>query len=121
MTGAWSQESADGGWADEYWTPPRGDIMIGAARIGQGARLAIFEHTRIIRKDGVNLAFIAQPRGGPAAEFPLVAHDGSMVEFANPAHDYPQRIDYVRAGDTLTATISAIDGSKARSWTFRRR
>ena len=26
-----------------------------------------------------------------------------------------------RSGDTLTATISAIDGSKARSWTYRRR
>jgi hypothetical protein len=37
------------------------------------------------------------------------------------AHDYPQRIAYVRDGDMLTATISAIDGSKAMRWTFRRR
>lgn len=118
MAGAWSQESTDGGWADEYWTPPRGDIMIGAARIGRGSRLAIFEHTRIVRKDGVTLAFIAQPRGGPAAEFPLVTHDGLMIEFANPAHDYPQRIRYWREDGRLKARVSLMDGSKAQDWDY---
>ena len=95
--------------------------MIGAARIGKGDGLGVFEHTRILRKADGTLAFFAQPFGRPAAEFPMVAAGERMIEFANPAHDYPQRIDYVRAGDTLTATISAIDGTKARSWSFRRR
>ena len=53
--------------------------------------------------------------------FALVRHDGTSATFENAAHDYPQRIAYARDGDTLTATISAIDGSKARRWTYRRR
>lgn len=118
IVGAWSQESADGGWADEYWTPPRGEIMIGAGRTGRGSRLTIFEHTRIVRKDGIKLVFIAQPRGGPAAEFPLVAYDSAMVEFANPAHDYPQRIRYWREGERLKARVSLMDGSKSQDWDY---
>ena len=39
----------------------------------------------------------------------------------HPRKDGAQRIAYARSGDTLTATISAIDGSKARSWTYKRR
>lgn len=118
MAGAWQQEGADGAWADEYWTPPRGHMMIGAARIGKGSAPAIFEHTRIVRKEGTSLAFIAQPGGGSAAEFPLVAYDGNMVEFANPAHDYPQRIRYWRENGRLRARISLMDGSKAQEWDY---
>ena len=33
MTGAWASQDGER-WSDEYWTPPRGGIMIGAARIG---------------------------------------------------------------------------------------
>ena len=31
MAGAWQQEGANGAWAEEYWTQPRGGMMIGAA------------------------------------------------------------------------------------------
>lgn len=118
MAGAWEQQGAEGRWADEYWTPPRGGIMIGAARIGRGEALGIFEHTRIVRKADGTLSFIAQPRGGTAAEFPMVAMDAAMIEFANPAHDYPQRIRYWREGDRLKARISLIDGSKPHEWDY---
>ena len=121
MAGAWQQKGADGAWADEYWTPPRGGTMIGAARIGRGETLSIFEHSRIVRKADGTLSFFAQPRGAPAAEFPMTVRDATMIEFANPAHDYPQRIRYARDGDTLTATISLLDGSKARRWVYTRR
>ncbi|MFM5953852.1 MAG: DUF6265 family protein [Novosphingobium sp.] len=118
LAGAWEQVEAEQ-WSDEFWTPPRGDIMIGAARVGQGAKLTIFEHTRIIRKPDGSLAFLAQPRGVPASEFPLVAASATMVEFANPAHDYPQRIRYWRDGPLLRARVSLIDGSNAMEWTYR--
>ena len=61
------------------------------------------------------------PQGGAPVAFALVRHDTASATFENPAHDYPQRIVYARDGDTLTATISAIDGSKPRSWSYRRR
>ena len=41
-----------------------------------------------------------------------------MIEFSNPAHDYPQRIRYWREGDTLHAEIALLDGSRAVQWSY---
>jgi len=47
--------------------------------------------------------------------------DESSAAFENAAHDFPQHIAFRRAGATTTATISAIDGGRAMSWTLERR
>ncbi|MEI4506586.1 DUF6265 family protein [Sphingopyxis sp. CCNWLW253] len=120
MAGQWASE-ANGRWTEEYWTGPRGGMMLGASRSGQGDALREFEFIRIARGDDGALAYIAMPQGGAPVAFRLVRHDKTSATFENAAHDYPQRIAYARAGDTLTATISAIDGSKPRRWTYRRR
>lgn len=117
MAGAW--DSSDGeNWADEYWTPARGGMMIGAARMGKGDALIIWESTRIMRGADGTLSFFAQPRGVPASEFPMVASSPTMIEFANPAHDYPQRIRYWRDGALLKARISLMDGTQAYEYRF---
>ncbi len=120
LAGDWEQE-ADGRWTEESWAPPRGGMMIGYSRSGRGESLREFEFIRIARGADGALAYLAQPQGRAPVAFPLVRQDKASVTFENAAHDYPQRIAYARSGDTLTATISAIDGSKARSWTYRRR
>lgn len=117
LAGAWEQREGES-WADEFWTPPRAGIMIGAARTGRGEALQVFEHTRIVKKADGTLAFIAQPRGAPPTEFPLVASGPQMVEFANDAHDYPQRVRYWRDGRLLKARISKMDGSDAMEWSY---
>ena len=119
LHGAWNEARPNGGWADEFWTPPRGDMMIGAARMGDARRLWMFEHTRIVRDPAGGLLFIAQPQGSPPAEFPLVATGDQMLEFANSAHDYPQRIRYWREGKELRARTSLMDGSKAMEWRYQ--
>lgn len=43
MTGAWGHSEGES-WADEYWTPPRAGIMIGASRAGEGEKLQFWEH-----------------------------------------------------------------------------
>lgn len=48
----------------------------------------------------------------------LAAQAAAMVEFANPAHDYPQRIRYWREGRLLKARISLMDGSKPMEWRY---
>jgi hypothetical protein len=40
------------------------------------------------------------------------------IIFANPAHDYPQRIRYWREGRLLMAETSKMDGSETQSWTY---
>lgn len=117
IAGCWHQ-GEDARWAEECWMPPRGGIMLGAARGGDGDRLVLFEHTRIVRRVDGTLAFVAQPFGRLPAEFPMVASNATMIEFANPAHDYPQRIKYWRDGKRLKAQISLADGSKAQEWDY---
>ena len=120
LAGQWTSETGER-WTEESWTAPRGGLMLGHSRSGRGDALRAFEFLRIAAGPDGGLAYLAQPQGRAPVAFRMVRHDGTSATFENAAHDYPQRIAYVRTGDTLTATISAIDGSKARSWTYRRR
>ena len=76
------------------------------------------------RKSGSGVQSSGTPsasEGRPAVPFRLAAAEGTSVSFENPAHDFPQRIRYERSGDTLTATLSKLDGSEPQVFTFRRR
>ena len=114
------QKGAEGRWAEEYWTPPRGHIMIGAGLTGQAKTTRSFEHMRIVADEKGRIAFYGMPGGAPAVAFPLVRQEPRSVVFENPAHDYPQRISYRLNGKQLVATTSKLDGSSAQSWTYDR-
>ena len=120
LSGAWSQKGGEGRWTEEYWTPPRGHIMIGAGLAGRDGKTRSFEHMRIMADEKGRIAFYGMPGGAPAVAFPLVRQEPNLVVFENPAHDYPQRISYRRSGKQLVATTSKIDGSGAVSWTYDR-
>jgi hypothetical protein len=120
MSGQW--ESVQGGrWTEESWSAPRGGVMLGHSRSGNGERLREFEFLRLqAGADGVPV-YLAQPSGRAPVPFRLTAREGASATFENPDHDFPQRIVYRRNGDSMVATISALDGSNAVSWTYRRR
>lgn len=118
LAGAWVMENG-AEWADEVWTDPRGGIMLGMARTGFGAELQSWEQTQIRVKADGTISFFAQPRGRSATEFPLALISAEAIEFANAAHDYPQRIRYSRQGKLLVAEISKIDGSRPMRWNYR--
>ncbi|MBW8297200.1 DUF6265 family protein [Sphingopyxis sp.] len=119
LAGRWSREEGER-WTEESWTAPRGGVMLGHSRSGRGDSLRDFEFLRVqAGADGIP-AYIAQPGGGAPVAFRLVRRDATSASFENVLHDYPQRIQYARDGETLTATISLIDGSKPISWTLRR-
>ena len=62
---------------------------------------------------GTDLVYAAQPHNQPAAEFMSERVSDSVVIFANPAHDYPQRIIYRRAGkDSLRARVEGTPGGR---------
>lgn len=120
LSGHWETSDANGRWTEENWSDPRGGVMLGMSRTLSGDRLREFEFLRIqASEDGVP-AYLAQPGGQPPVAFRLTAHDATSATFDNPQHDFPQRIVYRRTGDTMVATISALDGSHAMSWTYRR-
>ena len=120
MSGSW--ESANGDrWLEETWSAPRAGVMLGFARHGRGDALHEFEFVRLqAGEDGV-VTYLAQPQGRPAVPFRLARAEPGEAVFENPDHDYPQRIRYRRDGDSLTATISRLDGSHAIDFAFRRR
>ena len=117
MAGAWTVTDGDR-WTEEFWTHARGGVMIGASREGRGETLRTWESIRILRTADGRLSYIPMPNGGAPVEFALVRQDERSIEFANPAHDFPQRIRYWREGDTLHAEISLIDGTRAIAWSY---
>lgn len=120
MSGRWESVSGER-WIEEIWSAPRGGTMFAISRTGSGDSLVEYEFIRLQRGEDGLLAFLASPGGRPAVPFRLIESGARSAIFANPGHDYPQRIRYERDGDILRATISAADGSEARSWTFQRR
>ena len=118
MVGAWQMGEGDR-WGDEYWTPPRGGMMIGAARIGRGEVLKEWESTRIAYDEAGKLAYWAMPKGAPATKFAVVEQTPMSVTFLNAGHDYPQRVRYWREGALLKAEIALADGSKAVRFDYR--
>jgi hypothetical protein len=117
LTGEWLQ-ARDDRWTEEVWTLPRGGVMIGVGRAGRGGVLRSWEVMRIVRAADGSLAFHGAPDGGPATVFPAIAEGVRDISFANPDHDYPQRIRYWREGRLLMAETAKMDGSQAQSWTY---
>ena len=118
MAGTWMMEEG-AQWADEVWTDPRGGMMLGVGRSGFGPQLDSWELTQIRVKADGSMVYIARPEGKAPVEFPMVLISEEAVEFANPSHDYPQRIRYWRQGKLLVAEISLLDGSRQTRWNYR--
>ena len=118
LAGTWAME--DGAtWADELWTDPRGGVMLGVARSGFGPALQSWETAQIrLKKDGT-MAYIVQQDGKAPVVYPLVLISAEAIEFANPAHGFPQRIRYWRQGKLLMAEASRLDGSDKVRWNYR--
>jgi hypothetical protein len=86
----------------EHWMPLRGNLMLGTGHTVAGGRTQDFEYLRLEpRAEGVH--YVAAPAGQKETAFRLAerATDGpdTIYTFANPAHDFPQRIVYRRGGE----------------------
>ena len=106
---------------EEYWTPPAGSEMLGINRTLAGGTLLAFEFLRIgADPDGDGLTYCARPGGGSEVCFRQAGESGAYLGFENPDHDFPQRIEYRRDGDTLTATISDIERTRTMDFVWQR-
>ena len=119
LAGSWTTAGPADEWSEEWWTPAKAGIMLGASRSGKAEALGFFEHMRIVSgADG--LAFCALPQGKAGTCFRAVEVGKGHVRFENKAHDYPTRITYRREGQGLVAEISGPDQSRLQTWRFRR-
>ncbi len=119
MTGAWSHHDEQG-WADEYWSPLRADIMLGSARSGKAEKLNFWEQMRIQKENDGGVVLWAVSADQKPVRFEATLSAENEIMFENADHDYPQRIHYWREGDQLKAEISLLDGSKAVQFSFSR-
>lgn len=120
MAGCW-EETKGNNWTEECWTAPRAGSMLGSGRSVRGDQLRNWEVMQILADRDGKIAFWGAPQAANRTPFAMVSQTEREIVFANPAHDYPQRIRYWREGDVLNAETALADGSKAARWTYRRR
>ena len=105
---------AGGRVADEMWMAPAGGAMLGVSRTVAGDRVVAHEFMQIREQDG-SMLFIARPSGHDEATFTLAARAAREAIFANPAHDFPQRVIYRMQGDRLVGRIEGVQNGKEQS------
>jgi hypothetical protein len=96
----------------EQWMAPLGGMMMGMSRTVVRDVVREYEALRIALHDGV-VTYVAQPSGQARTRFGATMISDTTVTFANPAHDFPQRIIYRRRGaDSL---VGRIEGERSGS------
>ena len=120
LSGSWTGETESGFVTEEHWIEPKGGMMLAVNRTSKNGR-AQFEFLRIQEKNG-SLSLLASPGGRPTIEFKLLELQQEKVVFANPKHDFPQKITYRRDGTSLHVQIEAVDNGQTRKieWTWQR-
>jgi len=121
MTGSWAA-TIDGVEMEEHWTTPKAGVMLGLHRDVFASGKGFFEFLRI--EDGPDgPVYLASPRGREATPFPMVEIGDRRAVFANPEHDFPDRITYwMKDGNTLCARAEGVerDERRASEWCWHR-
>lgn len=121
MAGHW-ETRGEARHVEEVWLAPEGGMLLGMSRTVREGKAVAFEFLRIEER-GAEVFYVASPQGAPPTDFRLVTAEGTRAVFENPAHDFPQRIEYRLDGKELVARISALDEAAARTseWRWTRR
>jgi len=113
LTGCWQSED---GATREVWSPSQDGYYFGYSVVLNDGHAVFFEQMRV---DPAPLpVFNAYPRGEGPFAFTATEIAAQSITFANPDHDFPQKIKYWRDGDLLKATISHMDDSSAGQFSF---
>src|SRR5215213_594538 len=121
ISGAWQTQPGGRRQIEEHWMQVGGASMLGMSRTVAGEKMVEFEYLRIEqRADGVY--YVAHPQARcPATDFKLTRASATEAVFENPQHDFPKRIIYRKSGnDELTASVDGGEGTKARTFAYRR-
>ena len=89
---------------EETWMLAQAGESIGMSRTLSGGRMISFEFMRIANIEG-KVVLLAQPGGDPPVSFARTDGGDDWIRFENKEHDYPQRIEYRKAGEGLHAEI----------------
>jgi len=94
MAGCW--ELRDGPRiVEEYWTLPRGGLMLGHSRTIRNDAAVAFEQL-LIQESTTGTSLHASPSAQAPTDFRAIEISATAAVFVNPEHDFPQRIVYRR-------------------------
>ena len=110
MSGHWSA-TVDGTEMEEVWLAPSGGLMTGMHRDVRENGKTFFEFLRIA-DTSTGIVYLAQPKGLAPVPFKLVESTTHRVVFANPEHDFPQRIIYALREGRLCARVEGPQNGK---------
>lgn len=105
---------------EEHWRPLQGTTILGTSHTFDDTKTTFFEHLRIGFRAG-SISYVAMPGGAPPTLFRLAKLEDGLMVFENEKHDHPQRISYERTKDGVTATIGQLDGTRAKSFVFKKK
>ena len=88
-------------------------MLLGFGRTIRRDTIVDYEFVRIFAI-GDTLIYEAQPARQQRTEFRALPPFTPELVFANPAHDFPQRVIYRRSGDSLLARIEGMRGGQLR-------
>ena len=123
LAGCWLADQGGGNTVEEQWSVPGGGMLLGLSRTVRPGRDTAFEFLRVHVRNGV-LVYTAVPSGQASADFTAEVVTADRVRFVNADHDFPQAIEYRRAGpDALEALVFATVGADvpAFSLAYRRK
>lgn len=119
VCGTWVQRK-DKTTIEEHWRPLQGTTILGTSHTFDDEKSSFFEFLRIGHRAG-SISYVAMPGGAPPTLFRLVKVEDGLMVFENEQHDHPQRIRYERTEGGMTATISQLDGSRAKAFVFEKK
>jgi len=102
--------------AQEVWVIDDKQSLVGFAVSIKDSKLGSYELLSIKQDEDGSWVYTAHPSGQKPASFRAEEMAESSVVFANPDHDFPQEIRYLRDGERLTATISMLGGADSVSF-----
>ncbi|HEX9941371.1 MAG TPA: DUF6265 family protein [Thermoanaerobaculia bacterium] len=118
LAGSWAGEVRGAGAAtrfETHYTSPEGGVILSTSKAFRSeGKLSWFEFERFESKDG-RLTVTPYPNGKASVSFTLVEYDPAAKKavFANPDHDYPNRITYQRVAEDRLLFIVAGNGKDA--------
>lgn len=118
MSGCWASDGAEAG-SGEQWMQPAGGEMLGLSRYIRDNKTVAFEFLRIFENDAGSLSLFAAPSGQASHTFELISLSDNEAVFADPDHDFPQRILYrLLEPNRMLGRIEGIANGKQRAIDF---
>lgn len=118
LAGCWVYVDREAG-SGEHWTAPAGGTMLGIGRTVSNGETVSHEFLLIRQSKEGGLEYVAHPSGQASTVFRLEAFEPRHVVFANPKHDFPQRVIYhLRTDAVLAARIEGVVSGEVRRVEF---